>query len=146
MILIYLWSQRFTNSKIQHKLTWQHDLSKQTIIEWTAFFREVYLHNIFNTIQQIDGEGIEVEIDDSKFGKWKYDRGHRVDRQWDFGGREKYDKTKIFMVPVNKRDAKTLLQIIEKWIAKGSIIHNNCWKAYNELEKYGLWTCYRKSQ
>ena len=41
------------------------------------------------------------------------------------------------MVPVNKRDAKTLLPIIEKWIAKGSIIHSDCWKAYNELKSMG---------
>ena len=47
--LIYLWSQRFTNSEIKHELK----LSKQTIIEWTAFFREVCLHDIFNTSQKI---------------------------------------------------------------------------------------------
>ena len=41
------------------------------------------------------------------------------------------------MVPVHKRDAKTLLPIIEKWIAKGSIIHSDCWKAYNELKSMG---------
>ena len=41
--LMYLWSQRFTNSEIQHELK----LSKQKIIEWNAFFREVCLHDIF---------------------------------------------------------------------------------------------------
>ena len=64
---IYLWSQRFTNGEIQHELK----LSKQTIIEWTAFFEEVCLHDIFNTSQKIGQEGIEVEIDESKFGKQK---------------------------------------------------------------------------
>ena len=54
-----------------------------------------------------------------------------------FGGREKYDKSKIFMVPVNKRDAKTLIPIITKWIAKGSIIHSDCWKAYSQLKSMG---------
>ena len=82
--LIYLWSQRFTNSEIQHEL----ELSKQTIIEWSAFLREVYLHDIFDNSQQIGGEGIEVEIDESKFGKCKYYRGHKVDGQWVFGARE----------------------------------------------------------
>ena len=78
-----------------------------------------------------------MEIDESKFRKHKYYRGHKVDGQLFFGGREKYNKSKIFMVPVNKRDAKTLLPIITKWIAMGSIIHSNCWKAYNELAKMG---------
>ena len=30
----------------------------------------------------IGGEGIVVEIDESKFGKWKYSRGHKVDDVW----------------------------------------------------------------
>ena len=38
--------------------------------------------------QCIGGNGIEVEIDESKFGKRKYYRGHRVEDQWVFGGRE----------------------------------------------------------
>ena len=41
------------------------------------------------------------------------------------------------MVPVNKRDAKILLPIIEKWITNGSIIHSKCWKTYNELKSTG---------
>ena len=62
--LIYLWSQRFTNSEIQHELK----LSKQNYNRMD-FFREVCLHYIFNISQQIGGEGIEVEINESKFGK-----------------------------------------------------------------------------
>ena len=42
--------------------------------------------------EKIGGNGVEVEIDESKFGKHKYYRGHRVEGQWVFGGREKYNK------------------------------------------------------
>ena len=52
-------------------------------------------------------------------------------------GREKYDKSKIFMIPVSKRDCNTLIPIIQKWILPGSIIHSDCWKAYNKHEKLG---------
>ena len=76
--LIYLWSQRFTNSEIQHELK----LIKQTIIEWSAFFREVCLHDIFDNSEKIGGEGIKKGIDESKFGKCKHYRGHKVDGQW----------------------------------------------------------------
>ena len=40
--------------------------------------------------QPIGGNGVEVEIDESKFGKHKYYQGHRVEGQWVFGRREKY--------------------------------------------------------
>ena len=79
--------------------------------------------------QAIGGNGIEVEIDESKFGKRKYHRGHRVEVQWVFGRREKYDKSKIFMVPVPNRKAATLEAIIKQWIKPGTIIHSDCWKS-----------------
>ena len=55
--------------------------------------------------------------------------------QWVFGGHEKYNKNKIFMIPVHNRKAKTLLPIIKKYILLGSIIHSDCWKAYDKLGK-----------
>ena len=73
-----------------------------------------------------------MEIDESKFGKRKYYRG-----QWVFGGREKNNEKKVFMVPVMDRKQNTLLPIISKWIKKGSIIHSDCWKSYNRLGKMG---------
>ena len=93
--------------------------------------------DLLNNSCKIGGNGVEVEIDESKFGKRKYYRGHRVEGQWIFGGREKYDKSKVFMFPVKKRDQKTLLPLIQNWIEPGSIIHSDCWKAYNKLSKIG---------
>ena len=131
--LVYLWSHGFTNSEIRHELK----LSKATLIEWTAYFRDVAMSKCMSESSVIGGNGVEVEIDESKFGKRKYHRGHRVEGKWVFGGRETYDKTKIFMVAVPDRKAKTLLPIIQKWIAPGSIIHSDCWKSYNQLSKMG---------
>ena len=41
------------------------------------------------------------------------------------------------MIPVHNRKAKTLIPIIKKWILPGTIIHSDCWKAYNQLSKMG---------
>ena len=41
------------------------------------------------------------------------------------------------MVPVHNRKQSTLLPVIKKWIKPGSIIHSDCWKAYNKLSKMG---------
>ena len=131
--LIYLWAQGFTLQEILHELK----LSKRTIIEWSAFFRDTCLTTMLEYSEAIGGEGVEVEIDESKFGKRKYHKGHRVEGQWVFGGREKNDKSKIFMVPVANRKKVTLLAIIKRWIKPGSIIHSDCWKAYNDLKKHG---------
>ena len=101
--MMNLWSQSFSLLEIVHELK----LSKKTVIEWSTFFHEACITSIMDQSQAIGGNGIEVEIDESKFGKRKYHRGHRVEGQWVFGGHEKYDKSKIFMVPVLNRKAAT---------------------------------------
>ena len=39
--------------------------------------------------QKIGGPGIIVEMDESKFGHRKYNRGHRVESPWVVGGVER---------------------------------------------------------
>ena len=72
--------------------------------------------------KKIGGEGLTVEIDESKFGKRKYNKGKRVEGQWVFGGicRETGD---FFTVPVERRDADTLLPIIKDHILPGTTIN-----------------------
>ena len=112
-------------------------LSKKTVTEGFLFLREACIQSIMEQSEQIGGNGVEVEIDKSKLGKRKYHRGHCAEGQWVFGGRKKYDKHKIFMIPVVNRKASTLLPLIRKWIAPGSIIHSDCWKAYTGISKMG---------
>ena len=131
--LMYLWSQAFSVDEIIHEL----QLSNKTVVEWTNFFRECCLTTMLENCEQIGGNGIEVEVDESKFGKRKYYRGHRVEGQWVFGGREKYNKKKVFMIPVQDRKQKTLIPLIQKWIKPGTIIHSDCWKSYDKLSKLG---------
>ena len=70
--LMYLWSQSFSVDEIIHELK----LSKKTVVEWTHFFRECCLTVMLDNSEKIGGNGVEVEIDESKFGKHKYYRGH----------------------------------------------------------------------
>ena len=130
---VYLWSQGFTHSEVIHELK----LSKKTVTEWFMFFRESCIYSVMEQSEQIGGNGVEVEIDESKFGKRKYHYSHKVEDQWVFGGCEKNNKHKIFMIPVHNRKATTLLPLIKKWIAPGSIIHSDSWKAYSGLTKIG---------
>ena len=84
--LMYLWSQSFSVYEIMHELS----LSKKTVVEWANFFREACFTTIIDGSEQIGGNGVEVEIDESNFGKCKYYKGHHVEGQWVFGGCEKY--------------------------------------------------------
>jgi hypothetical protein len=47
---------------------------------------------------KIGGNGVIVEIDESKFGKRKYNRGHRVDGVWVVGGVELTPQGKCFLI------------------------------------------------
>jgi hypothetical protein len=50
----------------------------------------------------IGGVGRKVEIDESKYGRRKYHRGHRVEGQWVFGGFER-ESGNVFMIAVENR-------------------------------------------
>lgn len=84
-------------------------------------------HGLVARKVKIGGVGVEVEIDESKFGKRKYHRGHAVEGQWVFGGVER-GTNKCFLVLVEKRDKTTLLNIIKEWILPGTTIISDCWK------------------
>lgn len=79
---------------------------------------------------------VKVEIDESKFGRVKYNRGHFIEGQWAFVDFER-DGGRIFMIPVGKRDRTTLLLIIREWFRPGTKIYSDYWKAYYCLSDIG---------
>lgn len=74
----------------------------------------------------IGGEGIVVEIDGSKFGWRKYNRGHRVDGVWMF---DKTHERRIVLLRFKKRDKLTL----STFVTKGSVIHTDKSKSCSGL-------------
>ena len=128
----YWWCRDLEQCQIKHEL----GMSSSTAVDWDSFCREICEISIIENSESVGGEGKVVQIDESKFGKRKYHRGHHVEGQWVFGGIED-DSRKCFMVAVEHRDEATLLPIILKWIKPGTIIVSDCWKAYYNLEKYG---------
>ena len=80
----------------------------------------------------IGGPNVEVEIDESKFGKRKYNRGRTVDGHWVYGGVERMTG-ECFLVEVQQRDAATLLPIVQNFVRPGSIVYSDEWAAYNQL-------------
>lgn len=84
-------------------------------------------------IVKIGGPGIVVEIDESKFGKVKYHRGHRVEGVWVFGMVEKTPERRLVLVKIENRTRETLEALLVKYVHPESIIHSDCWRAYSHL-------------
>ena len=64
--------------------------------------------------KKIGGPGLTVEIDESKFGKRKYNVGRLIEGQWVFWG-ICCETRDIFLVPVEDCSADTLLGVIQQY-------------------------------
>ena len=83
-----------------------------------------------------------MQIDESLFNhKSKYQRGRRPDKEtWVFGIADTSTKLAVtYMQTVAKRDAATLLPIIQKVVRPDSIVYSEVWRAYRQIQpKLGL--------
>ena len=85
--------------------------------------RDIYAQYFIDHPSVIRGPGIEVEIDESKFGKRKYNRGRQVDGHWVFGGIERVSGE--CFLEVQQRGANTLFPLIAQYIRPGSIVYSD---------------------
>ena len=108
--------------------------SKQPVTNFIAVFQDLVGCAIDTEDTIIGGENIVVEIDESKFGKRKYNKGHRVEGVWVIGGVERTNNRLMFAEAVEKKDTDTLMEVISRHVACGSIVHTDLWKAYSQLE------------
>ena len=82
--------------------------SEKTVVAFWNHFRQLVSSSIEEDDTVIGGEGIIVEVDDTKLGKRKYHRGHRVEGVWVVVGVERTEERRVFVVPVESRDALSL--------------------------------------
>lgn len=132
--LTYFWCNGYTNKLAAREA----EVSENTVVDWFNYCREVCITVLEDTdFERIGGDGVVVEIDETKFGKRKYHRGKRVDGVWVFGGIESRDKSRCFFSVVENRTAETLIPLIRKHIRPGSIIISDLWKGYSSLSQLG---------
>ncbi|KAI8968607.1 hypothetical protein BDF20DRAFT_800004, partial [Mycotypha africana] len=91
-----------------------HHNTIQNIIDSIYHLMELDLKREDQLIGGLDenNEPIIVEIDESKFGKRKYHRGHHVEGIWVVGGNEKTPQRKAFLTIVQDRTANTFEELI----------------------------------
>ncbi|QQP39116.1 Putative LOC101846883, partial [Caligus rogercresseyi] len=85
----------------------------------------------------LGGPGLVVEIDESKFGRRKYNRGRLVEGHWVFGGVER-ESGKCFIVEVEDRRENTLLTILQQYVAPGTTIMSDGWASYRRIPDLGM--------
>lgn len=90
----------------------ESSLNVHSIINWIQLFRDVTVQYFFNHLIKIGRSGSIVEIDETVITRHKYNRGKiTAKQQWFFGGVER-GSDRCFIVPVDCRNAETLLLII----------------------------------
>ena len=112
----------------------EYSVQSEARRNWYKLCREVIVWHVEMTSEKIGGEG--KVVDESKFGRRKYHRGHHVRGQWVFGEVER-GSGKTFLVPVADRTADSLVTIIKNRIEPGTRIISDCWAAYWTLSDEG---------
>ena len=101
------------------------DFSSSTICVWKEKIESLLTQTLPIEQQKIGGPGIIVEIDETKLGKRKYHRGHRVDGVWVVGGVERTPEKRCFFIAVEDRSKETLENIIQTYVEEGSTVYTD---------------------
>lgn len=124
-------------------------LGEHTIVDFKNFFRDMCVQYFIQNPIKIGGPGRTVQIDEAfvtkRFVKFyqihynittrKYNRGRLVNEAvMIFGGIEE-EGGECFIWSVERRDASTLLTLIECYILPGTTIVSDCWRAYRRIEQ-----------
>lgn len=107
----------------------------EAVTDWTGFIRQLCADNVDFEDVKIGGPGVIVEVDETKLGKRKYHRGHRVDGVWVMAGVERSTEKKVFLMEVEDRKIETIVKVLETHILPGSILFTDGWKAYSKAAK-----------
>jgi hypothetical protein len=134
LLIGYLWISKVSSSSMV-AITGH---SIQTIADYRRHFMQLVASTLDEEDDIIGGPGIIVQVDETKLGKRKYHRGHRVDGVWVLVGVEMTHERKVFIIPVPDRSANTLHEIIRSHVRQGSVIHTDMWKGYIGLEQLGF--------
>lgn len=134
MLICYLWLAKTAAGSIVS----QADISKPTVTAFMGHCRQLVMSAMDSEDSVVGGEGVEVEVDECKLSKRKFNRGHRVDGTWVVGGVENTVERRAFFVPVETRDSNTLLEIIRGHVRPGSLICTDMWRGYRRLPELGF--------
>ncbi|XP_069968835.1 uncharacterized protein [Bactrocera oleae] len=102
-------------------------LSSATICDWYNYCREavvIYQVDHQEKLGKIGGPGKKVQIDESKFGKRKYNKGRRVEGYWVLGMVEDgSEDLRLEVCPDNVRAAEVLISLLRNCLTTHGYEH-----------------------
>ncbi|CAH4034364.1 unnamed protein product [Pieris brassicae] len=143
--LLYAYSQKWSYYTAIHedpyKENRQQCISRATINDWYNYCREtivIYQRDKIQILAKIGGPGKIVQINESRFGKRKYNRGRLIEGNWVIGMIEdKSGDLRLEVCSDNIQSAEVLVPLIQKHVEIGTTIHINFWKVYDCLSQHG---------
>lgn len=138
LMLCYYWLAETHISQIQ-RFTGH---GSSTITDWCGHIAQAVAYYQDVHVQKIGGPGKEVEVDESKFARRKYNRGHCVgDKSWVFVVVErvmqqngKYRAGAMHAIPTMNRGAPTCAAFLRFYVEPGSKVFSDCWKGYRDRD------------
>ncbi|KAL4703634.1 hypothetical protein ACJJTC_007661 [Scirpophaga incertulas] len=124
--IMYMYSADYTYEAVRRETShWREStLSPVTISDWFNYCREsviVYQLEHKDEQEKIGGPGKIVQIDESKFGKRKYNRGRNIEGHWVLGLIEDgSDDLRLEVCPNNERSSEILIDLIKKHVRVGT--------------------------
>lgn len=109
--------------------------TEHTVSDYQRYFRQLVSEMLEDDDHVVGGNGIVVQVDETKMGKRKYHRGHRVDGAWVIVGVEMTEHRRVFAEVVQDRSESTIVGVLGRHIAKGSIVWTDKWKGYFNLSR-----------
>ena len=132
VILMHWWARQYpvTDAAEEAEVT---ESTGSQVYQW---FREVCSTKLVNTPIILGGRNVTVQIEESLFRhKPKYHRGRSPSsEQWVFGLVDTSSSPSLgYMELVPRRDAQTLLPILQAHTHPGTTIYSDQWRAYNTV-------------
>lgn len=112
-------------------------LTEKTVTSYLKYFRELLADSLDEEQIIIGGDGVLVQVDETKLGKRKYNRGHRVEGVWVIGGVELTEERKVFLKIIETRDSETISNVLLNYVSVGSTLITDCWRGYVDLQRLG---------
>jgi transposase-like protein len=129
--IAYYWLAKASTKQI----TTYTGISAKTVIHYIHHLQQLTADTLESEDFIVGGDGIVVEVDETKIGKRKYNRGHRVDGVWIFCAVERTPDRKVYVQRLENRNSNTLTKMILDHVRPKSIIITDCWKGYSDISE-----------